>query len=718
MPKSPIAVAPVQLNLGDNSEAIVSQQLTVREIVAAAREHAFRIALTGLAMAVAAGMLALVLPRYYESSVRIYIDPRGMQIVEKETTSRTGSGEQAVSLVESEMRVLTSDNVLRAVVAHEKLGADTEFNGQDSTVTRLMETARAKLKAALGQREEPTPPDLTALRYLQRAIKVRREPQSYVIDVAVTTRDPAKSKRLADLIAEEYVQTRFSAFVQATQRGVDAMSGRLDELRRTVITAEANVERFKRENNIVGASGRLVNEQQLAELNSQLVVARNEAAKAGDLLDQVTRMKRAGIEPDALPEAMRSETMTRLRTQYAAIRRREASLLATLMPTHPSMRQVQRELADTRRLISEELARFADNIRLEAERARSNARNLERNYEELKTEASTTNEKTVKLRELEREAESRKVIASQFLTRSRELQEQTKIDTALASVLSPAIPPRGAKPPTLLHLLALGGLSGLAFGLNDAVRRRRSDPRLRGQAQFRSIAGARRLLVVPQLSDVVRRQKRWQTGTAQRSDVPAFALTEPDAPATLALARLTAELDARSIDEKPMIILVTAIGDFEGKSTVAVNAALAAAAAGDRVLLIDADTRSKSVSGLLPNGTSLPGFFDIVSGTAQAAGAIVKSESYPLDILPVGRSSDARSVRVASTIAGLARPYDLVVIDGGVTMRDRHVSEFCSGATQVVLVARDGVTLRSDYQNAYEILDRTANVRPVLLTDA
>ncbi len=718
MPKSPIAVASVQLDLGDNSEPIVAQQLTVREIVTAARTHAVRIAISGLTLAMAAGALALVLPRYYESSVRIYIDPRGMQIVEKEATPRAASGEQAVSLVESEMRVLTSDNVLRAVVTHEGLATDTEFNGEASTVTRLIDTARAKIKAAIGQHEEPTPAELTALRYLQRAIKIRREPQSYVIDVALTTRDPVKSQKLADRIAEEYVQTRFTAFVQATQRGVDAMSGRLDELRRAVIVAEDSVERFKRDNNIVGASGRLVNEQQLAELNSQLVVARNEAAKAVDLLDQLMRLKRAGIEPDALPEALRSETMTRLRTQYAAIRRREASLLATLLPTHPSMRQVQRELADTRRLISEELARFADNIRLEAERAQSNARNLERSFTDLKNEASSTNEKTVKLRELEREAESRKTIYSQFLTRSRELQEQTRIDTALASVLSPAIPPRGAKPPTLLHLLAIGGLSGLALGLNNAVRRQRRDPRLRGEAQLRAIAGARRLLIVPNLSDVVRRQKRWQMGTAHRSEVPTFALSNPDAPATIALARLSAELDARSVDAKPLIVLVTAIGDFEGKSTVAVNAALAAAAAGDRVLLIDADTRSKAVSGLLPDGAAMPGFFDIVAGTAQASGAIVKSETFPLDILPVGRSSETRSVRLASTIAGIAGPYDLVVIDGGVMMRDRQVAEFCTAATQVVLVARDGVTLRKEYQNAYEILDRTAKVRPVLLMDA
>ena len=109
-----------------------------------------------------------------------------------------------------------------------------------------------------------------------------------------------------------------------------------------------------------------------------------------------------------------------------------------MMPSHPSLRQVQRELADTKRLISDELARFADNARLEAERARANEANLERSFEDLKDQASNTNERVVKLKELEREAEAHRAIYSTFLTRSRELKEVGEINTALASVLSPA----------------------------------------------------------------------------------------------------------------------------------------------------------------------------------------------------------------------------------------------------------------------------------------
>ena len=63
MSKAPIAVAPVQLSFGDTVEPTTSHQLSFWEIVAAARENAFRIALTAISMALLAALLALVLPR-------------------------------------------------------------------------------------------------------------------------------------------------------------------------------------------------------------------------------------------------------------------------------------------------------------------------------------------------------------------------------------------------------------------------------------------------------------------------------------------------------------------------------------------------------------------------------------------------------------------------------------------------------------------------------
>lgn len=719
MSKASIAVAPVQLNVGDGA-SVPSPSVTFAEVVTAVRENIGRILSTAALAALAAGSLAAVLPRSYESSTRILIDPRGISVLEKDLVAKGNSAEQATMLVESEMRVLYSDNVLRTIVEREKLADDPEFNGEGQTLARLAERVRAFTKSLIGIDEEATPRDLAALRYLQRAVKVRREPQSYVIDLSVSTRNSGRSQALADQIAAEYVKTRFQAVSLATQRASDAMGGRLDELKRAVVTAEDAVERYKAQNNIVGASGRLVNEQQLAELNSQLVVARNDAAKAAELMDQVARLRRAGLEADSLPEALRSETLSRLRSQYAAIRRREASASATVLASHPAMKQIQRELADTKRLISDELGRIADNARLEAERARTNERTLERNFEELKALASSTNERIVRMRQLEREAEANRAVYNAFLQRARELPEMGRVDTVLATVLSPAILPRGPKAPTLLHLLAFGGLGGLGLGLFGSVRRLRADPRLRGEEHLRQIVGSRRFLAVPKLADAVRRYRRITSGSVgtSASDVPLFVTTNADAPAAMAVVRAAAVLGSRTPGGAPQILLFTAAGDFEGKSTVAANIALAAAAAGDHVLLIDADLHERSLSKMLRNGDALPGFSDVIAGRAEAHSVIVKRAAYPIDILPAGIPGDLKAGLVSRAIPNLAVGYDVVVIDGGVPMRDRFVFELGLAATQIALIAREGVTLKEDYRSAFEALDRGGKVRPMLLTDA
>ncbi|MEZ5851763.1 MAG: exopolysaccharide transport family protein [Hyphomicrobiaceae bacterium] len=718
MSKSPLAAAPVQLGLAEGV-SLTGAPVTIPEILAAAREHAGRIAATSAMLALLFAAIALFLPKYYESSTRIFIDPRGLQLLEKDAGARAASSEQGTLLVESEMRVLYSDNVLRVVVKQQDLGNDAEFNGELQTLSRIADGFKSLTRALTGTQDEPTPRELKALRYLQQSIKVKREPQSYVVDLSVTTRDPHKSQRIANLIAKEYVQTRFSSESSATQRASDSMAARLDALRKAVIVAEQAVERYKADNNIVGASGRLVNEQQLAELNSQLVAARAEAAKAAEHYEQMQRIRRSGAEPDALPEALRSETLTRLRTQFASIRRREASLSVELLPSHPVLRQVSKEVADARRQISDELARIVETTRLEAERARANAQTLERNLEALKTVANSTNAKSVRLRELEREAEAHRAIYATFLTRSKELSEQRKIDTALATVLSPAVPPKGAKPPTLPHWFAIGAVLGLALGLHNAMKRMRADPRLRGEAQLRTLIGNRRFVAVPQLSMAVRDSEAAmaQRGQATRDGIPTFVQWSPAAPASAAMARLAAELSARGGSERPQVLLVTAAGDMEAKSTIAANLALAAAHAGDSVLLIDADHRGRQVTELAHNGANRPGLLDVAAGKIEGRRAVVKSQVYPLDILTVGTARDTRISQVRSAISSIAKPYDLVVIDGGVAIRDRLVSELAYVSTGIALVARQDVTNKADYQTALEMLDRGGKVRPVLVLD-
>src|SRR5262249_19858527 len=147
---------------------------------------------------------------------------------------------------------------------------------------------------------------------------------------------------------------------EAARRASESLAARLHELKERVRQAEERAEQFKARNNIVGASGQLVNEQQLSELNNQLSLARGRTAEAKSRFDQIRDLQRSGADIGAFSEAVQSQTMTALRTQYAEIMRREAEQATSLGPRHPAVIEVHAQAQRVRLVINEEIARIAE----------------------------------------------------------------------------------------------------------------------------------------------------------------------------------------------------------------------------------------------------------------------------------------------------------------------------------------------------------------------
>ena len=684
-------------------------------------------------LALVAGMMR---PRTYEATTRLMIDPRGLSVVDREATPRTNAPDQSQSVVESELRMLTSDVVLRPVMRRLDLATDPEFNGSKryawSPVLDTIEWIKELGRRAMGLAEPPEgDAELSILRNFQRSVRARREPQSFVIDLMVGTEQADKSARIANTIASTYLETRFTTQASATGRASDTMTGRLGELRGRVEEAEGRVERYKRDNDIVGASGRLVNEQQLSELNTQLVNARAETQKAQTRVEQFKRIKQSGIDPESIDEALRSDIIVRLRTQYAAVKRREASLGTTLLPNHPLMKEVRQELADARRSIQQEVNRLAEAANFDLERARSNEQQLERSLTGLKTLAGTTNEKLVKLRELEQEAAAAKQVYANFLVRSRELDEARRVDTSYVVPLSTAVPPRFPVGIPLSMLVAAGLLSGLGLGIGAALLRDRRDALVRGVDQVERIARTDRVAFVPGLEAAMggkpaagpRRPPRIGVGqSSEPGQLPSFVTADPRATASRAVMRLCAELMGSVQRNETSVTLVTASGGGEGKSTLAVNLALAAAQAGARVLLVDGDSEARVLSDLIGAGANI-GLAEITQGTHGPEQAILPVVPLGIDLLTAGRPGAAVPLRasrnLASTVARMAQPYDLVVVDGGVLPQGRLLPAWARLADDVLLVVRVGRTEKAALAEALATLEAypARNVRPVLLSD-
>src|SRR6202011_3383955 len=122
---------------------------------------------------------------------------------------------------------------------------------------------------------------------------------TYVIEVSFKSRDPDLSARVANAIGEAYIVDSLEAKYQASRRAATWLQDRLNELRAQASAADRAVVDFKAKNNIVDAGGRLLNEQQLSEVNSSLTIARATTAEAEARLDRINDILR-NSKDDAL----------------------------------------------------------------------------------------------------------------------------------------------------------------------------------------------------------------------------------------------------------------------------------------------------------------------------------------------------------------------------------------------------------------------------------
>jgi uncharacterized protein involved in exopolysaccharide biosynthesis/Mrp family chromosome partitioning ATPase len=538
---------------------------------------------------------------------------------------------------------------------------------------------------------------LAALNELQKHVQVKRSERTYVVDVSVTSEDPAKAARLANAIAQTYLTEQTEVRSNAARQISQALTGRLKELQTRVRDAEQKVEAYKASHNIVGANGELVNEQQLTGLNSQLSLARARTSEAKARLDQVESVLHSKIPIGAFPEAVQSQTITMLRSQYAEIMRRDAEQKSSLGERHPAVIEIEAQGARLQKLIEDEVNRIAASDRAEYERAKADEDMLSRQVDALKNTAVSTNESLVGLRELERDVQASRAVYESFLVRSRETGEQEQVDTKNIRIISKADRPlyRSSPPPSLILGLA-AMLLGFASGVGIVIMRGEAEETAPRPAETRAKtpAGFGRLGAFA--------KKLWETpeppptisvlATLPNVDI-AFGLDAVEDPHSRFAREIQKVYEAVRASHKkpgnPSVLVVTA-DDEDDTASVALMLA-AAAAATQRVLLIDTDLKRRTLSAIdAEEGEA--GLVDVAVGRLELSDVIVRDRDTNVNLLPFVSPNSRRDRRINDADIKEAfdktKRFDMVIVAAVDVARDPSARFFAGLVDHIVLVAR------------------------------
>ncbi len=637
----------------------------------------------------AAALFVVVAPHRFTAVTELLIEPADLRGVGNDTVPPPAASETALLQVDSQVRVLSSDDVLRRVVESQGLAHDPEFVHGPSTI-------RAVIDAVLhpGQMAPAIDPVLAALNTLRSRVQVKRDDRTYVVDVAVSSTDAAKAARLANAVADAYLAEQTSVRADAARQISQSLTARLNELRDRVRDAEERVEEFKASHNIVNANGQLVNEQQLTDLNKQLDDARGRTAAAKARLDQIEAVQKSKTDIGAFPDAVLSPTITALRSQYAEVMRREAEQTTSLGDRHPAVIEIHAQAERLKRMIDDEVNRVALATRSEYQSAKASEDQLRRNVDALKQGALATDSDMVALRELQREAQTSRTVYEAFLVRARETGEEAGIDTKNIQVISKADMPLSRSSPPSNTLLGLGAVFlGLTAGSGLVLLR----DALRGASSGSTAAAVPR-----------RRRRGANHVPASLPDelspsVPVLAEL-PDVGETFGLyvggdanSRFAAGVrhvyetmrESRHKHGSQTILIVAADGDGDAAAVTLTFAATAAQT--EHVLLIDADMERRTLSAIDAE-ESEAGLVDVAIGRRLLSDVVIRDRATNINLVPFvsPQSRRDRKIRDGDVRAAFAqtRNFDMVIVAAMGAASDPSTRFFAGLVDQIVLVGR------------------------------
>ncbi|MFI5011312.1 MAG: GNVR domain-containing protein [Hyphomicrobiales bacterium] len=434
--------------------------MEVRELVAhLARRWRVIATCVAASLLLAAGYL-LVVPAEYLGIATLLIDPNANVSLTADTGIARSPPDP--SSVENQLKLVVSDNVLRRVVDHEKLISDIEFGQRPKGIMAFI---LERLRLARPSSDDPV---TAAIATLRDHVYTRRSERSFVIDIGVYAREARKSARLTDALAQAFIEEDNAARVAIARQQSNEIKARLADLKARIEAAETRVEQYKKQHGIFDNEGRPLTTQQLADAEHDLSQAHLRTVEAKARLDQIRAGMAAGRDPAALPDALRSVAIERIKTQIADITRQLANLRTTLGPRHPAYLESENQLREARALLQVELRRVAEAARNDYDIAAANEAALQKRVGELRAKSSDTNEAMVQMRELQRDVEVSHAIYDRFLKASG-FAASDALDTPTARTISAAQVPTRPESPRRLVVLSIALALGLGLGLGLAL---------------------------------------------------------------------------------------------------------------------------------------------------------------------------------------------------------------------------------------------------------
>jgi len=645
------AIAPPQSLPQDAALPVEGEsQIDVRALLSMLQRHRWLILGTVLIIVATALLVTFQLRQQFTATTLVVVDSRDSQMLGFEPGIPDAIG--ANSQVDTEVEIARSAKVGERAADTLGIAGWPEFRQGASLgfmIRSLFGFGAPRPSATaptVNFADLPQPEQARLVAALMERIQIRRVGLTSVISVAASAYDPQTAAKMANAVADAYLTEQISAKLDSNGRAAEFLRGRVDSLANDIGTGEQQIDDF---------------------VNKTLGQLGSPAAK-----DLLQRMSAEGKQQAADSEALAAlqgalatndydQLLTLSGQDAASLAHQREVLAAQVSGTNDPARlaAAQKNLNALNDQIKAEAQQRSSALQDDLSASQSRSADVRKQIQDTVGQLQLPQAVSVDLFRLQRDAETRRTLYDTFLTKLRQVEQQTDFTVPDSRVIASATPPADPSFPPFKLILAGSFIFSLGAGIGLAFLREHFIGGITSVEQFENLAGIPVIAAVPRYV------------SSEGNDRPDLAIiAEPLSAFAESIRRVRMGIDVYGPRSKRCIFVTSSL-PADGKTTIALALARHFAMTGTSTLLIDADLRHPSIHRLLNENVDqgLLGFL----AQSQGAGAdrltmvteAATGAHYVLgaEASAIATDSLLMSTRFDELMAYAREKYDVVIVD-------------------------------------------------------
>jgi len=660
-------------------------------------------------------IFSLLMTPVYEPVARIRIDPPRAEGPSDHEAPMSEAAEQ--NYVDTETEILKTDGLAIEAIQTLHLDNNPEFV-RGSRLGRLIGWL-----SRFGREQSFTNPEAAALRSFHERLSVKRVRDSHLVEISFASRDPKLAADVTNLAANLFIDRDYRNRYRAMMAASAWHSHELEDLRQKIESANQALAEYQNASGIVDVDEKQNTvTQKVAELNRQLAQAQVDRIQ----LEAYVRMIGTANE-NSLPPVRDNMLVQTLSQRIAESRAQLAQIQSVYGEDNFNTKKLQSEVDELEAQLAKERKRIVQQLETSYESSRAREQLLARALNDMKGMISAMNTKVIQYNFRKKEAQAREDLYDSLLARLKETVISAGVKTGNIVVIDPARVLDTPSRPHRLQMIAAGFMLAILGGVALAVVKESMNKTIHCTEDIKKWTGLPTATSVP-LINTDKSDGNWvrilfgpirlladhgRNGDDQM--MLEFFAKRPVSPEAESVRRLHNWIKLVHPKNPLRVLLVASASAGEGKTTVAINLAMAIAQQ-RRTCLVAADMR-KITSPSLREHTTSHGLSTILgqaefleeslAGSLLHIGAAAQNLWYlPSGPVPSNPGELVASHAMRAVLQALRRRFDHIIIDSAplITYSDALVlMPFVDG---VILVGRYNVTTQEELAVAAEMLEQ------------